>query len=120
MMAMPRPTPIAKVSPTEGHGETVILEGEKFEDAYAHAVEVGKTRGLTFVHPFDDADIIAGQGTIALEMLETAPEIDTLVVPIGGGGLIDRQSVVQGQSVSVRVYLGGRRIIKSKITRTHR
>src|SRR3546814_10087156 len=77
---MPRPTPIAKVSPTEGHGATVILEGEKFEDAYAHAVEVGKTRGLTFVHPFDDADIIAGQGTIALEMLETAPEIDTLVV----------------------------------------
>src|SRR3546814_4406463 len=49
---------------------------------------VGKTQGLTFVHPFDDADIIAGQGTIALEMLETAPEIDTLVVPIGGGGLI--------------------------------
>src|SRR3546814_842070 len=87
-IVMPRPTPIAKVSPTEGHGATVILEGEKFEDAYAHAVEVGKTRGLTFVHPFDDADIIAGQGTIALEMLETAPEIDTLVVPIGGGGLI--------------------------------
>src|SRR3546814_3676806 len=55
-IVMPRPTPIAKVSPTEGHGATVILEGEKFEDAYAHAVEVGKTRGLTFVHPFDDAD----------------------------------------------------------------
>src|SRR3546814_3495837 len=52
-IVMPRPTPIAKVSPTEGHGATVILEGEKFEDAYAHAVEVGKTRGLTFVHPLD-------------------------------------------------------------------
>src|SRR3546814_3995990 len=76
-IVMPRPTPIAKVSPTEGHGATVILEGEKFEDAYAHAVEVGKTRGLTFVHPFDDADIIAGQGTIALEMLETADRKST-------------------------------------------
>jgi threonine dehydratase len=87
-IVMPRPTPIAKVQPTEAHGATVILEGEKFEDAYAHAVEVGRSRGLTFVHPFDDPDIIAGQGTIALEMLETAPEIDTLVIPIGGGGLI--------------------------------
>src|SRR3546814_3880592 len=87
-IVMPRPTPIAKVSPTEGHGATVILEGETFEDAYAHAVEVGKTWGLTFVHPFDDADIIDGTVTIALEMLETAPEIARLVVPIGGGGLI--------------------------------
>src|SRR3546814_2694614 len=67
--------------------------GERFEEAYAHAVKVGETRGLTFVHPFDDAGIIAGQGTVALEMLETAPDIDTLVVPIGGGGLISGMAV---------------------------
>jgi threonine dehydratase len=73
---------------TEGHGATVVLHGEKFEDAYAHSRELERERGLTFVHPFDEPDIIAGQGTVALEMLEDAPDIDTLVVPIGGGGLI--------------------------------
>ncbi len=86
-IVMPRPTPVVKVMQTEGHGATVILHGEKFDDAYAFARELEKERGLTFVHPFDEPDIIAGQGTVALEMLEDAPEIDTLVVPIGGGGL---------------------------------
>jgi len=87
-IVMPRPTPTVKVMQTEGHGATVILHGEKFEDAYAHARELEQAQGLTFVHPFDEPDIIAGQGTIALEMLEDAPDIDTLIVPIGGGGLI--------------------------------
>lgn len=86
-IVMPVPTPIVKVTQTEGHGATVVLHGETFDDAYAHARKLEKERGLTFVHPFDEPDIIAGQGTIALEMLEDAPEIDTLVVPIGGGGL---------------------------------
>lgn len=87
-IVMPRPTPTVKVMQTEGHGATVVLHGEKFEDADAHARKLGQEQGLTFVHPFDEPDIIAGQGTIALEMLDDAPHIDTLVVPIGGGGLI--------------------------------
>jgi threonine dehydratase len=87
-IVMPRPTPTVKVMQTEGHGATVVLHGEKFEDAYGHALALAQERGLTFVHPFDESDIVAGQGTIAIEMLEDAPDIDTLVVPIGGGGLI--------------------------------
>lgn len=86
-IVMPTTTPTVKVMQTEGHGATVVLHGEKFDDAYAHARTLEKERGLTFVHPFDEPDIIAGQGTIALEMLEDAPDIDTLVIPIGGGGL---------------------------------
>ena len=86
-IVMPKTTPLVKVMQTEGHGATVVLHGEKFEEATAHARELEVAQGLTFVHPFDEADIIAGQGTVALEMLEDAPEIDTLIVPIGGGGL---------------------------------
>ena len=87
-IVMPKPTPIVKVQQTEGHGATVILEGESFDDAYAHARVLEQERDLTFVHPFDDPHVIAGQGTVALEMLEQAPELDMLCVPIGGGGLI--------------------------------
>ncbi|HYZ47893.1 MAG TPA: threonine ammonia-lyase [Sphingomonas sp.] len=86
-IVMPQPTPTVKVTQTEGHGASVILEGETFDAAYAHARQLEAERGLTFVHPFDDPRIIAGQGTVALEMLADAPGIDTLVVPIGGGGL---------------------------------
>ncbi|MDB5688902.1 MAG: threonine dehydratase [Sphingomonas bacterium] len=87
-IVMPVLTPQVKVAQTESHGATIILHGERYDDAYEHALEVARERGLTFVHPFDDPVIIAGQGTVALEMLEDAPEIDTLVIPIGGGGLI--------------------------------
>ncbi|MDB5683257.1 MAG: threonine dehydratase [Sphingomonas bacterium] len=87
-IVMPMLTPQVKVQQTEGHGATIILSGERFDDAYEHALEIAVERGLTFVHPFDDPVIIAGQGTVALEMLEDAPSIDTLVIPIGGGGLI--------------------------------
>jgi threonine dehydratase len=86
-IVMPNTTPTVKVMQTEGHGATVVLHGEKFDDAYLFARTLEKDRGLTFVHPFDEADVIAGQGTIALEMLADAPEIDTLIIPIGGGGL---------------------------------
>ncbi|QHL90349.1 threonine ammonia-lyase [Sphingomonas changnyeongensis] len=86
-IVMPRPTPTVKVTQTEGHGAQVILEGETFDAAYAHARRLEAERGLTFVHPFDHPHIIAGQGTVALELLADAPEIDTLVIPIGGGGL---------------------------------
>ncbi|WBO23576.1 threonine ammonia-lyase [Sphingomonas abietis] len=87
-IVMPKPTPTVKVQQTEGHGAEVIMFGERFDDAQAHAYEVAAERGLVFVHPFDDPAIIAGQGTVALEMLEDVPQIDTLAIPIGGGGLI--------------------------------
>lgn len=87
-IVMPKATPTVKVMQTEAHGATVVLHGETFEDAYAHARALEGERSLTFVHPFDEPDIIAGQGTVALEMLDDAPDIDTLIVPIGGGGLI--------------------------------
>ena len=87
-IVMPRLTPTVKVQQTEGHGAEVILFGERFDDAQAEALEVSAARGLTFVHPFDDPMIVAGQGTVALEMLEDAPAIDMLAIPIGGGGLI--------------------------------
>ncbi|MEO0499226.1 MAG: threonine ammonia-lyase [Pseudomonadota bacterium] len=87
-IVMPRYTPTVKVMQTEGHGATVELVGDNFDEAYAHARKLETERGLTFVHPFDDPAIVAGTGTVAKEMLEDAPELDTLVVPIGGGGLI--------------------------------
>ncbi len=86
-IVMPLTTPIIKVTQTRGHGATVVQYGEKFDDAYAHARLLEVEQGLTFIHPFDEPDIMAGQGTVALEMLEDAPEIDTLIIPIGGGGL---------------------------------
>ena len=87
-IVMPTATPSIKVLQTESHGVEIILHGDTFDDAYTEARRLEVERGLTFVHPFDDVEIIAGQGTVALEMLEEAPEMDTLVIPIGGGGLI--------------------------------
>jgi threonine dehydratase len=87
-IVMPKTTPTVKVMQTEAVGGKVVLEGEKFDDAYKHARLLEKELGLTFVHPFDDPKVAAGQGTVALEMLDAVPEIDTLVVPIGGGGLL--------------------------------
>ncbi len=93
-IVMPRNTPTVKITQTEGHGATVILEGETFDAAYAHSRKLEAEHGYTFVHPFDDPRIIAGQGTAALEMLEDVPDLDTLVIPIGGGGLISGCAVV--------------------------
>jgi threonine dehydratase len=87
-IVMPVSTPTMKVTQTEGHGARVILHGERFDDAHAHAKELEAAQGMVFVHPFDDAAVIAGAGTVALEMLAEVPDLDTLVVPIGGGGLI--------------------------------
>jgi threonine dehydratase len=88
VIVMPKPTPTVKAEQTRGHGAEVILDGEVFDDAYARALDVQRERDLVFIHAFNDWGVMAGQGTTALEMLEDAPEIDTLVVPIGGGGLI--------------------------------
>ncbi|MBK8374259.1 MAG: threonine ammonia-lyase [Sphingomonadales bacterium] len=87
-IVMPKTTPTVKVMQTEAVGGKVVLEGEKFDDAYKHARLLEKELGLTFVHPFDDPDVAAGQGTVVLEMLEDIPQLDMLVVPIGGGGLL--------------------------------
>ena len=92
-IVMPVSTPTVKVVNTRRHGAEVILHGETVEEAAAFAREHGRERRLTFIHPYDDALVIAGQGTVALEMLGAAPEIDTLVVPIGGGGLISGMAV---------------------------
>ena len=87
-IVMPVPTPTVKVMQTESVGGNVVLFGESFDDAYKHARGLEVERGLTFVHPFDDPNVAAGQGTVALEMLESIPSLDMLVVPIGGGGLL--------------------------------
>ena len=87
-IVMPKPTPTVKAEQTRGHGAEVILEGEVFDDAFAIAQGIQQERDLVLVHAFNDWGVMAGQGTAALEMLEDAPEVDTLVVPIGGGGLI--------------------------------
>lgn len=87
-IVMPKTTPTVKIMQTESVGGKVVLEGETFDEAYAHARKLEGELGLTFVHPFDDPHVAAGQGTVALEMLEDAPEIDMFVVPIGGGGLL--------------------------------
>jgi threonine dehydratase len=85
---MPKPTPFVKVSRTRHHGARVILEGESLSDAAAFAHKLAAQEKLVFVHPYDDARIIAGQGTAGLEMLEDVPDLDCIVVPVGGGGLI--------------------------------
>jgi threonine dehydratase len=84
VIVMPRHTPWVKVEHTQRHGAEVILEGENFDGAKARAIELAAERGLTLVHPYDDEKIIAGQGTCGLEMMKAHPEIDTLVVAIGG------------------------------------
>ena len=88
VIVMPRYTPYVKVEQTQKHGAEVILEGDDFDAAKAYAIEQAQKRGLTLVHPYDDEKIIAGQGTCAMEMLAEHPQLDTLVVAIGGGGLI--------------------------------
>ena len=88
VIVMPRYTPGVKVVRTRDHGAEVILHGEVFDEAKARALELARTRGLTMVHPYDDEKVIAGQGTIALEMLSAYPDLEVLVVPIGGGGMI--------------------------------
>jgi threonine dehydratase len=88
VIVMPRFTPMVKVERTRSFGPEVVLHGDTLEEARAHALELAQARQLTFVHPYDDEAIIAGQGTVALEMLEAVPQLDTLVVAIGGGGLI--------------------------------
>lgn len=87
-IVMPESAPLAKVSATEGYGAKVILSGGVYDDAYQKAKELEAETGATFIHAFNDLDVIAGQGTIGLEIVEDLPDLDTILVPIGGGGLI--------------------------------
>ncbi|MCB4823621.1 threonine ammonia-lyase [Roseicella aerolata] len=87
-IVMPRFTPATKVVRTEGWGARVVLHGETLAEAAAHAHELALAQDLTFIHPYDDPGVIAGQGTMVLEMLEDAPALDALVFPVGGGGLL--------------------------------
>ncbi len=88
LIVMPRFTPGVKIERTRGFGAEVVLHGDTLDAARAHALALAEREGLAFVHPYDDEAIIAGQGTVALEMLDAVPDLDTLVVAVGGGGLI--------------------------------
>jgi len=104
-IVMPRPAPLAKVAATRGYGARVILHGDVFDDAYQHALHLAEAEGLTLIHAFDDPFVIAGQGTVALEILASSSDVDTLVVPIGGGGLI------AGMAIAARAIRPDIRII---------
>ena len=93
IIVMPVTTPFVKVAATKSHGADVVLHGETVSESQSRCEEIQSERGLTLVHPYDDPHIMAGQGTIALEMLEDAPDLDVLVIPIGGGGLIAGNAV---------------------------
>jgi threonine dehydratase len=92
-IVMPVTTPAVKVAATRAYGGTVVLHGETIAEAQARAEELQTRHGLVFIHPYDDPRIIAGQGTIAIEMLEERPDLDCLIVPIGGGGLISGNAI---------------------------
>ncbi|WP_309092656.1 threonine ammonia-lyase [Phenylobacterium sp.] len=93
-IVMPKGTPFVKVQQTRAHGAEVVIDGEGYDEASATARRLCAERDLTFVHPFDDLDVMAGQGTVALEMLEDAPDLEVLPIPIGGGGLIAGMATV--------------------------
>jgi len=104
-IVMPRTTPLIKIENTRRLGGQVVLAGEIFDEAYEEARRLEAEQGLVFVHPFDDEQVIAGQGTLGLEILEQAPEAEILVVPIGGGGLISGiAAAVKETRPSVRIY----------------
>ena len=88
LIVMPETTPIVKFVATKGYGGEVLFHGRTFFEAYSRAKELAAEKGLAFIHPFDDYQIMAGQGTIGLEILDAVPDVDTVVVPVGGGGLI--------------------------------
>ncbi len=104
-IVMPEATPLMKVANTRAYGARVVLHGANYDEAYAEARRLEQVEKLTFVHPFDDPDIIAGQGTIGLEILAQEPEVDAIVVPIGGGGL------VSGVGAAVKALRPGAKVI---------
>jgi threonine dehydratase len=105
VIAMPAWAPLRKIAWARRHGAEVVLHGENYDEAYARALEIEAERGLVFVHPFDDPRVIAGQGTIALELAEQVPDLDAVLVPVGGGGLIG------GIGLALKALRPGARVI---------
>ena len=104
-IVMPKTAPIAKVQATEGYGAKVVLAGDCYDDAYAEARRICEEEGATFLHPYDDPDVIAGQGTLGLEILSDLPYVDVIIVPAGGGGLLSGvASAVKLINPRVKVY----------------
>jgi threonine dehydratase len=111
VIVMPVTTPMVKVERTRGFGAEVVLHGETFDEAREQALRLAEDQGLTFIHPFDDPLVIAGQGTIGVEMLHAQPDLDTLVIAVGGGGLIS------GIATAVRALKPGVQIVGVQTSR---
>ena len=105
-IVMPTATPLIKVNRTKGYGAEVVLHGDVYDDACAKALSLAEANGYTFIHPFDDLTVATGQGTIAMEILEELPEVDCILVPIGGGGLATGVSVLS-KLVNPRIRVVG-------------
>lgn len=106
VICMPKHAPLSKIAATKGYGANVVLHGDFFDEAAAKAVELTAEHGYTFVHPFNDPEVIAGQGTIALEIMEQLSDVDAIVAPIGGGGLISGLAVA-AKSVNPKIKVIG-------------
>ena len=105
-IVMPKSTPIAKVLATKGYGADVVLAGDNYDECYQEALRLQEEKGATFIHPFDDEDVIAGQGTIAYEICHDLPNVDMIVVPAGGGGLLSGISFYAKQ-INPRIKIVG-------------
>ncbi len=122
-VVMPEGTPLVKVQATEGHGAHVLLYGSGYDAAAERAAEIAAASGAVYVHPFDDLEVMAGQGTIGLELLEQLPDFDAVIVPVGGGGLIAgiatalRQTKPELRVIGVesRTFPGMRRALESEV-----
>ncbi len=121
-VVMPEGTPLVKVQATESHGARVVLHGSGYDDAAAHAEQVAAASSAIYVHPFDDVEVMAGQGTIGLELLEQLADFDAVIVPVGGGGLIagiatvlrEKRPDVRIIGVESRTFPGMRRALESE------